>query len=73
MCRYPHEKEQASNHGCIENNIWLWWWWYLINYKKKGDGKDHVNINHLSLNLDDNISKRKQIATKFYTDNDNKR
>ena len=35
--------------------------------------KDHVNINNSSLNLDDNISKRKRIATNVYTDNNNKK
>ena len=32
-----------------------------------------MNVNNLSLNLDDNISKRKRIATHFYTDNYNKK
>ena len=65
-------KKLASYHGCVEN-IYDYGEDVICVVKNKGHGKDHVNINNLSLNLDDNISKRKRIATHFYTDNYNKK
>ena len=41
--------------------------------KNKEHRKDRVNINNLSLYLNDIISKGKRIATNLYTYNDNKK
>ena len=69
---FTQMKKIASYHGCAKN-IYDYGEDVICVVKNKGHGKDHTNINNLSLNLDDNISKRKQIATYFYTNNDNKK
>ena len=57
-------KKLASYHGCVKN-IYDCGEDVICVVKNNGHGKDHVNINNLSLNLDNNISKRKLIATHF--------
>ena len=58
------KKQLASYHDCVEH-IYDYGENVICVVKNKGHGKDHVNINNLSLNLDDNISKRKRIDTIF--------
>ena len=67
---YPAEKKIASYRGYIEN-IYDYGEYVICIVNNKGNGIEHVNIKLISLNLDNNYSKRKRIATHFYTDHVN--
>ena len=61
---YPTRKKLASYRGYIEN-IYDYGEGNIYIVSNKGNRKDHVNIKLISLNFDDNNSKRKRIATNF--------
>ena len=62
---FTQMKKITSYHRCVEN-IYECGEDVICVVKNKEHEKDHVNINDLFLKLDDNISKRKRIAIKFY-------
>ena len=72
MCRLPKWKKVASYLSYV-GSIYDYGEYIICIVNNKGNGIEHVNIKLISLNFDDNNSKRKHIAKHFNTDHINEK